>query len=46
MIYAKIKAIRSDDVLRLKRLAPFSDNENQLLLDVGSVSILFLFFYN
>ena len=37
MIYKNIKKLHHDDVIRLKRLAPFSDAENKLLLDVKSV---------
>jgi len=37
MIYNKIKKLHPDDVLRLKRLAPFSESENQLLIEINKV---------
>lgn len=36
MIYNNIKKLHPDDVLRLKRLAPFSDKENKLLIEIDS----------
>lgn len=34
MIYNNIKNLNSDDVIRLKKLAPFSDSENKLLISL------------
>lgn len=35
MIYKNIKKLHPDDVLRLKRLAPFSESENKLLTNLN-----------
>lgn len=35
-----MKKLHTDDMLRLKRLAPFSDSENQLLITLDSVITL------
>jgi hypothetical protein len=37
MIYKNIKKLHSDDVLRLKALAPFSEAENKKLMAISSV---------
>lgn len=36
LIYKNIKKLHVDDVLRLKRLAPYSNQENKLLIEINS----------